>query len=636
MSKQVQTAPDIFPFEAQFSDVRELSERARDALIVSTIQVEGHWLIRSRYGDDCWQLAEVPSNMQASRRRLDFLKTPAPFRAVMKAIMYRYLRRGREGQRRPKGLTLCQFFFSSMPFLRYLDTLKIETLKAASPAIMLSYATNCSGIIQRNGKGISKYCLSSRLNAVEALYELSQYTHDPIPTPPWPGSSSTLLAGLTGKFSRSNHEGKTPLIPDEVFCSLFEKAYEEVQRGAALLDLRDALSFVDAKLKLFTPQMIALSKKRKLVALGWKDGLASFNRAVLRLRTACYIVLASTTGCRNHELANLKLASHHRTQDNEGTTFHWMRSLSEKTNAGMCDWMIPEAAVRALRLMERWSAPYQMLIAEEIAARRRLNPQDPEIANAQKHLHSLFLGSSDRNLGQVRTLSCTACNHSLKVFARNTGQTWSLSSHQFRRKFANYVAHSRFGDLRYLREHFAHWSMDMTLGYAMDKSWGAHLDLDLYDEIQSEFDDMKHGTVNAWLDADSLAGGYGRSFKNWQRDPMNLAIFKDHKTMVISITESTAIRSNGHAWCTADSDGCVGNTFERTRCSNCGNGVIDGTHLHIYMQLYKNLGELLTCSDIGDSGRLRVQRDMERCRDVFLQLGHDFESTPHDNKPQAI
>ena len=97
--------------------------------------------------------------------------------------------------------------------------------------------------------------------------------------------------------------------------------------------------------------------------------------------------------------------------------------------------------------------------------------------------------------------------------------------------------------------------------------------------------------------------------------------------MLISIVESTAIRSNGHAWCTADNDSCVGNTLERTRCGDCNNAVIGRGHLYIYRQLYRNLKELLECSGIGESGRVRVLRDLERCREVFMQLGYDPETS---------
>ncbi|WP_339456607.1 MULTISPECIES: tyrosine-type recombinase/integrase [unclassified Pseudomonas] len=615
--------------ESQPGDVRELPESQRSTLIVSATQVEGHWVILSQYGDDCWQLDGMPSNMRDSQKHLNFQHVPTSFRAVMKEVMYRYLRRGREGQQRPKGGTLSQLFRNITVFLRYLDTLALDRLELVTPIVCTNYAAECREYRQphqREDKPLSQRGLLNRLSAVEALYDLSQYTHDPIPQHPWHGTSSKAMAGMTGSGAPRKQAGKTPLMPDTVFCTLFEKAYEQVQCGKHLLDLRDAVTAVVAERRAQKPWAVVGAKNQKLAALGWKGGLAALNQTLLNLRTACYIVLASTSGCRNHELANVQLGAHHRTEDDEGTIFHWMRSKSEKTDTGVHDWMIPEAAVRALRLIERWAEPYQAMIAAEIVERRKTNPLDTEIARAQKHRHALFIGVTPRKSNQVRTLSNEAWGHSLKAFAKSAGLSWSLTSHQFRRKFANYVAHSQFGDLRYLREHFAHWSMDMTLGYAMDDGWGSHLDLELYDDIQAELEDIKLCTVDSWLSDYPLAGGYGRSIKRWQRDPANLALFKDHQTMVISIAESTAIRSNGHAWCTADNDGCIGNTLEPTRCGDCNNAVIGRGHLGIYRQLYSNLKELLTCNDIGESGRVRVLRDLERCRDVFMRLGYDPES----------
>ncbi|MNR05780.1 hypothetical protein D3C85_1218280 [compost metagenome] len=70
----------------------------------------------------------------------------------------------------------------------------------------------------------------------------------------------------------------------------------------------------------------------------------------------------------------------------------------------------------------------------------------------------------------------------------------------------------------------------------------------------------------------------------------------------------------------------MGNTLDPTRCGNCNNGVISRGHIGIYRQLYLNLQELLQCSDIGETGRIRVLRDMQRCRDVMIQLGYDPEN----------
>lgn len=620
MSKNIVVALPWKPLVVQPGDVRGLPDAERDALIISATQVDGQWIILSQYGDDIWQLDGFTSNVPANRKRLDFNTVPPMFRAVMKAITYRYLRRGRRGAGQPKGAMLRQFFSDTTPFLRHLKALRLKHLREVTPLACATYVAACKAhkqTIRSKGKPLSQRGLQARFRAVEALHELSQYTDDPIPQPPWPDTSSRAMAGLNGGIEG----GRTPLIPDDVFCILFERAYQQVERGQQLLDLRDALAPIAAQRKGRCREAVIAAKNRHLAALGWQGGLRSFNKALTDLRTSCYIILASTSGCRNHELANVQSGAHHRTQDDEGNLYHWMRSRSDKTDTGIHDWMIPDAGVRALRLMERWATPFQEMIVTEIEQRRLANMYDPAIVEAQKHRYALFLGMDSKENNQVRTLSHGTLGEYLKRFSKDCGLTWNLASHQFRRKFANYVAHSRYGDLRYLKEHYAHWSLDMTLGYAMDDSCGQHLDLELYADIQMELEDIKLGVVDSWLEGETLAGGYGRALKQWQREPQNLLIFKDHASMLKSIAESTAIRSNGHAWCTADNDGCVGNTLERTRCGNCNNAVIGHGHAAIYQRLYDDLKGLLHCSDIGDGGRQRVERDLNRCRTVLAQLG---------------
>jgi integrase len=615
--------------DAQPGDVRGLPKSERDALIINATQVDGQWVIISRYGDDAWQLGGFSSNTPANKKWLDFNTMPQAFRGVIKAILYRYLRRGRYGVSRPKGGGVRQFFSDTRPFLRHLQTLEIDHFGAVTPLVCSTYVTACKAHLQSSrskGKPLSQGGLNSRFKAVEALYELSQYTDDPMLQHPWPDTSAQAIAGLTGSGAIHKQGGKTPLIPDDVFCTLFEQAYQQVKRGPQLLDLRDKLDTIAAQRKGRSSWGVIWAKNSYLDTLGWEGGLRAFNRALGDLRTASYIVLASTSGCRNHELANLQSGAYHRTQDDEGTIYHWMRSRSDKTDTGIHDWMIPEAAVRALRLMERWAAPYQAMIAAEIVQLRRANPHDQQIAEAQKHRHALFLSLDFNGSTQAHTLSGWSWSVNLKAFAKDCGLSWNLASHQFRRKFANYAAHSKFGDLRYLKEHYAHWSLDMSLGYAMDDSWGQHLDTELFMDIQAELEDIKLGVVDAWLGDEPLAGGYGRSLKQWQREPQNLLIFKDRASMLKSIAESTAIRSNGHAWCTADNDGCVGNTLERTRCGDCDNAVIGRGHARIYHHLYNNLKELLLCPDIGEGGRQRAERDLNRCREVLAQLGIDPET----------
>jgi hypothetical protein len=409
------------------------------------------------------------------------------------------------------------------------------------------------------------------------------------------------------------------MIPDEIFTTLFQHAWNLVERADVLLSIRDELHGIEVERQNQSKLNIIKVKTRYLKARGFDGGSKEFNEILLKLRTACYIVVASLSGCRNHEIAFVQSDSCYSTEDDDGVVYWWMRSQSTKTDAGHTEWMIPEAAVKALKVMDRWAKPWQAKITEEIDNRRAIAALDPEIAEARRHVGAVFLGIDTRKGSQVRTLSILGWTNALGTFAKQCGLDWHLSTHQFRRKFANYAARSRFGDLRYLREHFKHWSLDVTLAYALNESQ----EMALYMEIDEELNTINEGLVKGWLAPDEpLAGGYGRNIVAW-RGSEAVNIFKSHKHMVRSVAESTSIRSNGHAWCTADDNLCVGNDLERTRCSGCSNAVIGKTHSDLYQGLYEHLKEILKSDDIGEAGIARVHRDMQRCSSVLKDLGYD-------------
>ena len=602
-------------------DLQGLAHQERGALIISTRTIEGRCIVLSRYANCRWHLVGQPTNRPPADQTLNFDVVSPVWRETMKAILYCYLCRGREGQKRPSPRAIVKLFRDVRPFLRHLDRLGITRLADVTPMVCAVYADACRSHRQpepAGGRPLKASSLGHRFGAVEALHELSQRTDDAMALHPWPGTSATHLAGLTGRGS-GYRGGQTPLMPDEVFTGLFQRAWSLIEDADALLNLRDELIVVRQAMGRDL-RGIASSSEREVVRRGGWVGTSEYRAALLELRTACYVVVASLSGCRNHELAFIEAGACYSTDvsdgpDDEPEVCWWLRSYSTKTGEGRTQWMVPEAAVTALRVMERWAQPYQALIDTEIAQRRSVDPSDPEIAEAARHRRAVFLAATPQKRNQVRTMSGQMWNLALKAFAKKCGLSWDLASHQFRRKFANYAARSQFGDLRYLREHFKHWSMDMTLGYALNEAQ----ETALYAEIQGELDDIKSSVVDTWLNPEvALAGGYGRNITAWRTQA--ITIFKDHRQMVRALADSTAIRSNGHAWCTADDSLCVGNDIERTRCSDCNNAVIGPQHAPLYKGLYDHLKEVRDCDDIGEGGLTVVQRDMDRCRRVLMTL----------------
>ena len=632
-SKKLDVIPDLqSSFLNQPTHVRGLGVNESTALIISMRKVDKTWVIVSRYEDDIWLPKNPTTNTSRGDTKLDFRSIPTAFRNEVKATMYRMMRRGREGKKRPGASHLVNILCGTKYFLVYVEKLGIHSLAGITPLVCSAYVQYCRTLTtERNGKKklqadgsesfLSGHALTGRFLSIELLYELSQFTDAPMPQHPWPETSAHHLSGY-GKY-RQEEEKKTPLIPDEHFCVLFQRAWSIVGKADWLLDLRDVSDRVKIESEGFSKPTLHLRRKIAIEALGWRGTYSKLVRDTLEIRTACYVVIASLSGCRNHELAYLHTNASYSIEGDEGELYWWMRSKSTKTDEGHTEWMIPEAAVSALKIMDRWAIPYQAALHQELKEIRSTDPKNIRIAEALDHVDAIFVGADKANNNRIGTLQGKQWNLQLKAFAKACGLKWNLSSHQFRRKFANYAARSQFGDLRYLKEHFKHWSMDMTLGYAMNESQ----EMALYLEIQDELEDIRDKVVAQWLDKSvPLAGGYGNNIINWRTREQNVTLFKSHAHMIRSVAQSTAIRSNGHAWCTADERKCDGNDLEKTRCGNgCNNAVIGQQHVPIYQGLYNQLKEISECKDIGPGGQGRVQRDLERCRIVFKQLGHDPE-----------
>lgn len=608
-----------YDFIAQSNGSSETTLLERQALAISSRKVDGVWVEISKYSDDEWWLMGMTSNVTKSNTKLDFRKLPVEFVDVAKEMIFRLHKRGRDGHKRPQGATLVRVFGGMLFFLKYLRELKLTSLSEVTPFICASYVQECKDHRFRDGQSLSINSLYFRLRHVELVYELSQFTSDPMKCHPWADTSADRLAGCH-KW-RDDRTTKTPLMPDEVFSDLFKRAWSIVLNAGKLLDLRDEVSLASEDNSNLTPKYIALKTSAKLKSQGVPGGIEELQRSIVEIRTACYIVIASLSGCRIHELAYLRMNSFYCEMSSDDEAIWWMKSKSTKTGVGNTVWMVPIAAIEALKVMERWSEPYRKCLLNEIAELRAIDPTNPLIAEALEHVDALFVGQSSKYKNVVRTLGSAAMNQNLREFAKLSGSTWHLSSHQFRRKFANYAARSQFGDLRYLKEHFKHWSMDMTLGYALNDSQ----EIALYLEIQEEIDDIKFNVVESWFDGGQpLTGGFGERLVDWRSKKESVVLFKDHSHMIRSISQSTHIRSNGHAWCTADDNLCVGNSLDKTRCGDgCGNAVVGLNHAHIYQGLYSQLQALEDCIDIGDGGRQRVRRDLDRCRAVLQSLGLD-------------
>jgi hypothetical protein len=203
------------------------------------------------------------------------------------------------------------------------------------------------------------------------------------------------------------------------------------------------------------------------------------------------------------------------------------------------------------------------------------------------------------------------------------GIDWHLNTHQFRRTFAVFVSKNIFGDLRYLKYHYNHWNMDMTLLYAKNEEQEAKL----FDEILESVHEEKIKIVEHWLDDDALiSGGAASSLKAYKRN-RKVNTKKDRRQLAENISHTVTIRGTGHGWCMADDYGCGGQgIYEATSCINCKNSIIDRNHKETWLGIWRQQLELRQIKDIGPGGKQRVERDIKRIGCLLQNLGIKVEN----------
>lgn len=197
------------------------------------------------------------------------------------------------------------------------------------------------------------------------------------------------------------------------------------------------------------------------------------------------------------------------------------------------------------------------------------------------------------------------------------GNIWPIATHQFRRTFAVFVAKNLIGDLRYLRHHFKHWSMDMTLHYARHERG----DEALISEIISERDRLHRIIVSDWFSNEApLTGGGGRSVMAF-RSRNNVKTAKNIHDAVANLADGLFIRSTGHSWCLSNTECCGGQgLYDSLQCTACDNAIIDQTLLPTWKGIRAHQATVLGLDDIGEPVKHYARQQIEAADQIIQEL----------------
>lgn len=573
--------------------------------VTGVLLPDGSYHVLSRLGDEEWRLPDTlfPANTRPSAKILRFNSAPACYRGVLKSCTLRYYLVGLEGSKRPRGATIFGRFNRYASYLRYLEAVGVSSLRDATPFHAAQYLQHCRALKSKKGDSVGGSSIKLRLQALEDLHALSQHTSTPM-AHPWPESSSAFLAGVTGDGHYLRLGARTQIIPDEVMAPFFQHCVARIEKADQLIALQARVS--EWKRNGRSSDWITAQLRR----VGWEQ--RRLTDEVDRTLDACAVIIFDTSGVRVSELASLDVDSAY-TNVKEGERYFWMKGISDKLGHGAVEWLVAEVTHRAIATAIKLTAPLREQLQGYIAESRAPH----EVDGMKAHVKAIFLGRAYGS--SIARLANTSIQNRINSLATRYGIKWHFANHQFRRTFAVYAAHSALGDLRYLREHFKHWSLDMTGLYAMNRKQ----DAELYDEIGHAFLESKISLLENWLEEDAiLTGGGAEPIKTFRARNQALATKADRREMAVTISPLVHIRATGVAWCLADSAGCAGGTAaEPTRCGDCSNAVIDEGRKPVWRGIYAQQCELRDLRDIGQSGRQRVERDLERARRVLVELG---------------
>lgn len=607
------------------ADPSGLPKFERDSLIVTQVTSDsGTSVPVSFYGDMVWDY--TPYFPHAARGKSDkeiyWEKSPPEWVESLKSVVSAFTYKKPLGGVQLDPATLPKRAITLNAFAKWCSASGIRRFRDVRAFDLARY------LQKLRSKGVVDRTVSSHVAILRRVYDMRRFIVDSFTDE----AVSALRYEEVGALWEpdAGDDRRTELIPLQKAAQLFSAALEHLTNADVLLRLQDYLEedWASASTRVTRKAWGDGVKKVKVREAGFKD-VYEYESALIDIRTAAYIVLAQSTGCRVHELGDIRSGCVYSEVVN-GVTYWWLKSTTRKVGDGPQRWLAPEIVEKAVAILERFSQPLQRRVLAELAAAEieycTALPADESrqlalrILELKRNSTRLFLSESP--LGIVST-DTKSHNKQLQAFAQRRGIHLAshLSTHRFRRTYAVIVVHLNKGhriDLVTLQHHYKHASMLMTEWYAKLPE----TDKELYELIEEENNYFDLALVSHWMeDATPLAGGLGRRIKAYPGRHYQPMFFKSHKEFVESIREGLNIRGTGHSWCLGDAKDCGGRgLFEAPRCDGCANGVIDDHFTDVWQSLREQQTELIELNDIGPGGQEKVRKSLAAADAVLAKL----------------
>ncbi len=671
--------------------LRNIQSFDRNDLAVTYIAGDdGRPIAISNYGNNIWDFSTYIRNKNTGVRYINFDfvlgdginltdDTASGLLHAAKAFIYtRWLAKSPRSSKHIKAATLIACWINLKLLLRWMHANNMDAFDKLTPEQCMRFAN----FITAN-KTIKQRKIIGHLECLELIYHFRDKIDRPMNQHPWPDDTAFTIAGA--RRSGGMYDVKTELIPKRIYAMLGSKALNYIEHESERI-LSTWLAFHFAyseeiglaeyhaqkrmakgfKRQYQTLQTVtydiararSFSKVKKTLESNGFSHLTDLDNEVRFLRTCCYIVIAMFSGMRDSEVTSLKINCFERSSDMDGEEYCWLHGMTYKLEdqPKPAKWMVPEIVEKAICVVNEIRRPIASYIAQQADLNFELAETQAYAAKAADDAailgENLFfswraLGTRPEFLVNSHTnkwLKLVAERFELVVQGEDLSEVidreviipesfWPLTTHQFRRTFAVFVARNVLGDVRYLRHHFKHWSMDMTLHYAKDPLF----DDSIFESVLSKRDELQASIISGWLARNqNLSGGRAEHIVNF-RGRSEVKTAKNPQALAKAIGEGIFIRGTGHSWCLATTKGCGGEgLYDAIRCAGCGEGIIDQSHLIIWQRVRDQQIEALSWPDLGDPAWERASRHLREAERVLGELGHPVDPYKLPERPSHL
>ena len=589
--------------------------------IVTYIKVaNNHYQALSLYEDDKWIFpaskgtkAQIKSSLQLNFSTITHIQ----MKRMAKWVIWNKMKNDLAVNTLRKTLSNMKIYFQ---WVMSSDTTASHGLTAFTSS---EYVKHVNMLNTKQKNKIKSLVLSTKVNRLSALEDIYHHCKgfDFVKAHPWTESSSNEQASLVGEATKkARTQPKTPIIPDDVLLPLcqFTKSYlDRADEILASKGKRQSIVLRDLPLYQFTKSYFDRANE---------ISTSKVNRELILLRDSCIFWLLLTTGMRIHEILGIKRGAY-RSETRDEVTYYYIETTSDKTHTGLAEWIAPKIAIKAINILAQYSAPLQKQLESDLS-KAKANKDHEEMHRLKTISNHICLSVTNNQRNAINLLSGTSITtNRLPNLCKQIGNDWNLSTHQFRRTFANYAVHSELSDLRTLKEHFKHWSITMTALYAFNED----LDAELFEELLREKYLIEEEIKQDWFELDTpiTGGAMAQNIKKVREDGELIKTFGSRKAMAKAYSNSIPIRSTGIGWCTNDEECQCG------KPDSCDSGIVDKRHLPYWEGMLVQQMTLIQLDDIGDVGKSAVKKGMERCEKVLTALGVDIEKMKQEISQRA-